>query len=56
MNNLQLFRMYQRFKQREKIANYNYKLYNDDLAIADWCKWIDLSQSACEELERRLAQ
>ena len=54
MNNLQLFRMYQRFKQRQTIANYNYSVCEDDLALADWEKWYDLSGSACEELEKRL--
>jgi hypothetical protein len=54
MNNLQLFRMYQRFKYRQTTAYGNYRLCGDDLALANWEKWYDLSQSACEELENRL--
>ena len=53
MNNLQLFRMYRRFKQRQIIAAHRYRLDSNDL-WADWEKWDGLSWRARKEMEKRL--
>ena len=56
MNNLQLFRMYQRFERKQAIASYKYRTGGGDNNVwEDWVKWCILSLNAAEELVKRLA-
>ena len=53
VNNLQLFRMYDRFKDQESLADYDYRPGNNDL-WANWQKWHGLAERTAAELEKRL--
>ena len=58
MNNLQLFRMYRRFTDRE-VANFRWLMNarGDEIIKFwdDWRKWEGLAKHTYTELERRLA-
>ena len=54
MNNLQLSRMYQRFRNKRATAGWRYRP-DDHESYVNWIKWDSLSIRTAVELEKRLA-